>query len=165
MSKVKVLVVDDSQFVRRAVIRMFEGSAEIQVIDVAADGGMAIDLIKKLRPDVVTLDIKMPVMDGLEALERIMAECPTPVVMLSSLTEKGGESTLRALELGAVDFIDKSSAGGPMDITAIESELISKILTAAQVDVQKLRSASVIAERKTSPAPKVMQSKWEPRLS
>lgn len=140
VKKIKVLVVDDSAFVRRAIIRMFEGSADIQIIDVASDGEMALELIKKLHPDVVTLDVKMPVMDGLKALERIMIECPLPVVMLSSLTEKGGENTLRALELGAVDFIDKSTAGGPMDISAIAQELTAKIHIAVQVDVQKLQS-------------------------
>jgi two-component system chemotaxis response regulator CheB len=136
---IRVLVVDDSAFIRRAVIKIFEGHPDIRVIDVASDGEMAIELIKKLRPDVVTLDVKMPVLDGLAALQRIMKECPTPVVMLSSLTEKGGENTLRALELGAVDFIDKTSAGGAMDISGLAGELTSKILVAAWVDVLKLR--------------------------
>ncbi len=135
---IRVLIVDDSAFVRRALIRMFEKSPAIQVIDVAADGEMALDLAKRHRPDVITLDIRMPVLDGLGALERIMRECPTPVVMLSSLTEKGDDTTLKALELGAVDFVDKSSAGGPMDISSLAEELTAKILVAAQVDVTKL---------------------------
>jgi two-component system chemotaxis response regulator CheB len=117
---------------------MFENSAEIRIIDVAADGEMAIDLIKKLRPDVVTLDIQMPVLDGLTALGRIMKECPTPVVMLSSHTGKGGDKTLKALELGAVDFIDKASAGGPMDFSSITRDLTNKILVAARIDLNKL---------------------------
>ena len=102
-SRVRVLVVDDSAFVRRAIIRMFDNSKDISIIDVASDGQMAIDLIKKHQPDVVTLDVQMPVLDGISALERIMKECPVPVVMLSSLTGRGGEQTLRALELGAVE--------------------------------------------------------------
>ena len=142
IQKIRVLVVDDSAFVRRAIIRMFESSGDIQIVDVASDGEMALELIKKLHPDVVTLDVRMPVMDGLKALERIMVECPTPVVMLSSLTEKGGENTLKALELGAVDFIDKSTSAGPMDIAAITEELTSKIHIAAQVDMEKLQSRS-----------------------
>jgi len=145
--KIRVLVVDDSAFVRRAILRMFESCVDIQVIDVASDGEMALELVKKLRPDVITLDIKMPVMDGLKALERVMCECPTPVVMLSSLTEKGGENTLRALELGAVDFIDKSSSGGPMDIATLAKELMSKIRIAAKVDVGKLHSRSAAREK------------------
>jgi len=138
--KIRVLVVDDSAFVRRAIIRMLDNHPIIQVVDVASDGEMAIELIKKLHPDVVTLDIRMPILDGLSALERIMNECPTPVIMLSSLTEKGGENTLRALELGAVDFIDKSATGGAMDFTGIVGELISKIQVAARVEMRKLQA-------------------------
>jgi two-component system chemotaxis response regulator CheB len=140
--KVKVLVVDDSAFVRRAIIRMFENSSVISIVDVASDGAMAIDLIKKVHPDVVTLDVQMPVLDGLSALARIMTECPTPVVMLSSLTGKGGDQTLKALDLGAVDFIDKSSAGGSMDFTNLQQELTSKILVAARIDLKKLTKSN-----------------------
>ena len=136
--KIRVLVVDDSAFIRRAIIKMFENSAEIQIIDVAADGEMAIELIKKHRPDVVTLDVQMPILDGLTALERIMRECPTPVIMLSSITGKGGDKTLKALELGAVDFIDKASAGGPMDFAGIARELTGKIMVAAGINLDKL---------------------------
>ncbi len=138
VNKVRVLVVDDSAFVRRAIIRMFENSPSISIIDVASDGAMAIELIKKLRPDVVTLDVQMPVLDGLSALERIMKECPVPVVMLSSLTGRGGDQTLKALDLGAVDFIDKSAAGGPMEFGNLLQELTSKILVAARIDMEKL---------------------------
>lgn len=147
--KIRVLVVDDSAFVRRAIIRMFENSPEISIIDVAADGEMAIDLIKRNRPDVVTLDVQMPVLDGLSALARIMKECPTPVVMLSSLTGKGGDQTLKALELGAVDFIDKSSAGGSMEFNRLQQELTSKILVAARIDLSKIRNQSEKADVKT----------------
>lgn len=138
LGKVRVLVVDDSAFIRRAIIRMFDSSVDISIIDVAADGAMAIDLIKKLNPDVVTLDIQMPVLDGLSALERIMQECPLPVIMLSSTTGKGGEQTLKALELGAVDFIDKSSAGGPMEFYNLINELTAKIMVASRIDMKKL---------------------------
>jgi len=150
-NKIRVLVVDDSAFVRRAIIRMFEDSSDISIIDVASDGVMAIELIKKLQPDVVTLDVQMPVLDGLSALERIMKECPVPVVMLSSLTGKGGDQTLRALELGAVDFIDKSSAGGPMEFGNLLRELTSKIHVAARIDLQKLVKQKPV-ERPVSPA-------------
>lgn len=141
-SKIRVLVVDDSAFVRRAIIRMFDNHPLISIIDVASDGAMAIDLIKQHKPDVVTLDVQMPVLDGLSALERIMRECPTPVVMLSSLTGKGGDQTLKALDLGAVDFIDKSSAGGPMEFNNLLQELTSKILVAASIDLKKLTNSS-----------------------
>lgn len=136
--KIRVLVVDDSSFIRRMIIKMFESHPDIRIIDVAADGEMAIRLIKELHPDVVTLDVQMPVLDGIAALERIMEECPVPVVMLSSLTGKGGDQTLRALDLGAVDFIDKSSAGGPMEFATLVNELAAKLIVAANVDLNKL---------------------------
>lgn len=136
--RIRVLVVDDSAFIRKAIIRMFDCHPLISIIDVAADGAMAIELIKAHSPDVVTLDIQMPVLDGLSALKRIMTECPTPVVMLSSLTGKGGEQTLKALELGAIDFIDKASAGGSMDFSSIARELAEKIMIAAGIDLAKL---------------------------
>jgi two-component system, chemotaxis family, protein-glutamate methylesterase/glutaminase len=136
--KIRVLVVDDSAFVRRSIVRMYEGSDDIEVVELASNGAEALELIKRLRPDVVTLDVMMPVLDGLTALEMIMRECPTPVVMFSSLTGKGGEKTLKALDLGAVDFIDKSCAGGLMNFSSIARELTSKIKVAARVDVEKL---------------------------
>lgn len=154
--KIKLLIVDDSAFVRRTLIRMFENHSDIRIIDVASDGRMAVDLVMKLKPDVVTMDVKMPVLDGLSALQIIMKECPTPVIMLSSLTERGGENTLKALELGAVDFVDKSAAGGVMDIAALAAELTAKILIAAKVDVYKLRGKySEFSEALTAHSPKV----------
>jgi len=143
-AKIRVLVVDDSAFVRRAIIRMFDSSPVISIVDVASDGAMAIELIKQQRPDVVTLDVQMPVLDGLSALERIMLECPTPVIMLSSHTGKGGDQTLRALDLGAVDFIDKSAAGGSMDFNNLLNELTSKILVAASIDLKKLNKSPAV---------------------
>jgi two-component system, chemotaxis family, protein-glutamate methylesterase/glutaminase len=132
-NKIRLLVVDDSSFTRRSLMRMFEDSAEIVVVGVACDGEMALAKVSELRPDVVTLDVCMPVMDGLTALERIMAEQPTPVIMLSCRTGRGGEDTMRALELGAVDFVDKGSAGGPMEICTLTRELTEKITVAAAV--------------------------------
>lgn len=148
--KIRVLVVDDSAFVRRAIIRMFEESLEIEVIGAAANGESAVELARTLRPDVITLDVQMPVLDGLSALELIMKECPAPVIMFSSLTGKGGEKTLKALEIGAVDFIDKSSAGGAMDIGALARELTGKIKVAACVDLEKLHGAA--RKREAAPA-------------
>jgi len=157
-SRVRVLVVDDSAFVRRAIIRMFENSPVISIVEVASDGAMAIDLIKQQRPDVVTLDVQMPVLDGLSALARIMKECPVPVIMLSSITGKGGDQTLRALDLGAVDFIDKSAAGGTMDFSNLLQELTSKILVAASIDMKKLNNNNS-SKNVTLPAPTVAKSK------
>ena len=142
-TRVRVLVVDDSPFMRRAVRRMLERSPQIEVAGEAADGVAAVEQVLLLRPDVVTLDVKMPVMDGLTALQQIMKRCPTPVVMLSYVTGAGGDETLRALELGAVDFIDKSTAAGAMEIGVIAEELVSKVLVAARVNVDKLGGCQV----------------------
>ncbi|MBU5637831.1 chemotaxis response regulator protein-glutamate methylesterase [Geomonas sp. Red69] len=147
--KIRVLVVDDSAFVRRAILRMFEKSPDIEVVGVAANGESAVELARSLRPDVITLDVQMPVLDGLSALELIMKECPAPVIMFSCLTGKGAEKTMKALDIGAVDFVDKSSAGGAMDIGALAKELTGKIKVAAGVDLEKLRAAA----RKAGTAP------------
>ncbi len=125
-SKIRVLVVDDSAFVRRAVERMLATSSDIQVVGTAADGEEGLRKAKALRPDVVTLDIKMPRLGGLETLERLMAEQPLPVLLMSTLTQEGAEVTLRGLELGAMDFVDKSSVQ-PMSMLSLADELIAKI--------------------------------------
>jgi two-component system chemotaxis response regulator CheB len=125
--RIRVLVVDDSAFVRRALDRMLGGAADIEVVGTAADGIEGIERAKALRPDVITLDIKMPRLGGLETMTRIMAECPTSVLLLSSLTQEGADVTLRGLELGALDFVDKSSVQGPMNLLGLADELLSKV--------------------------------------
>jgi two-component system chemotaxis response regulator CheB len=125
--KIRVLVVDDSAFVRQALSRMIGSAPDMEVVATAADGAEGIEKAQALQPDVVTLDVKMPKMDGLVALERIMAESPVPVLLLSSLTSEGADVTLRGLELGAVDFVDKSRVEGPMNLLALADELQAKI--------------------------------------
>ena len=126
-NQINVLVVDDSAFMRKSLSLLLESDPSIKVIDTAADGLMAIEKIKQLKPDLVTLDIEMPRMDGLTALGRIMKECPTPVLMVSSLTLEGADVTLKALELGAVDFIPKEMSFVSVSITSIKAELVSKV--------------------------------------
>src|SRR5690606_12746514 len=128
---VRVLVVDDSAFVRRAVERMLEEDTGIRVIGSAGNGAEAVSMVKELRPDVVILDVNMPHLDGLQALERIMTEAPTGVLMLSTLTREGAQTTLRALELGAVDFLDKGVVGSTMDIYQMAPTLREKVLAVA----------------------------------
>ena len=125
--KIRVLVVDDSTFVRQALSRMIGSAPDMEVVATAADGLEGLEKARTLRPDVVTLDIKMPRMDGLVALERIMAECPVPVLLLSSVTSEGADVTLRGLEKGALDFVDKSSVQGPMNLLALADELQRKV--------------------------------------
>jgi two-component system chemotaxis response regulator CheB len=123
---IRVLVVDDSAFVRQALTRML-GAPDVEVVATAVDGEDGVKKVCELRPDVVTLDIKMPRMGGLEALRRIMAACPTPVILLSSHTSEGAEVTLRGLELGAMDFVDKSSVQGHMNLLGLADELLAKV--------------------------------------
>lgn len=128
---VRVLAVDDSAFVLRAIERMVAEWEDVRLVGTARDGEAAIREAAELGPDVIVLDISMPGIDGLEALERIMATHPVPVILFSSLAKEDAEVTLRGLELGAVDFIDKGSAGTAMDIHALAPLLRSKILDAA----------------------------------
>ena len=118
--RVRVLVVDDSAFMRKAISTMLELDPEIEVVDTARDGLEAIEKVKALNPDLVTLDVEMPRMDGLTALKHIMEEHPLPVLMVSSLTTEGAEATLTALELGAVDFIPKDLSYVSLDIVKIK---------------------------------------------
>lgn len=125
--QIRVLVVDDSAFMRKALSMMLESDPDIKVIDTARDGAEAVEKTKALKPDLVTLDIEMPRMDGLAALRQIMAEEPVPVMMVSSLTTDGASATLDALELGAVDFIPKHSSFVSLDIVKIKDDLLVKI--------------------------------------
>ncbi|HEX2188009.1 MAG TPA: chemotaxis-specific protein-glutamate methyltransferase CheB [Longimicrobiaceae bacterium] len=125
--RARVLLVDDSAFVRRATERMLAPLAEVEVAGFAANGAEAVRLVRELRPDLVIMDLNMPGMDGMQALERIMAERPTPVLLLSSQTREGAEVTVRALEAGAVDFVDKSDAGTVMDIHGLAPVIREKV--------------------------------------
>jgi len=136
---IKVLVVDDSAFMRKAISTMLEKDSEIKVIGTARDGQEGLDMVRKLDPDIVTMDIEMPKMDGLTALRHIMMEAPRPVLMVSSLTTEGAESTLKAMELGAVDFIPKQLSKVSLDIIKIEKDLIARVKVVA---ARKMRHVS-----------------------
>jgi len=136
---IKVLVVDDSAFIRTIVSDMLGSDSRIEVVATARDGQEAIEKVTKLNPDVVTLDVEMPRLDGLAALGYIMSECPTPVVMLSAYTRSGSETTLKALEYGAVDFVLKPSGPASSNIREVKEELLAKVKIAAAVDVKKLK--------------------------
>jgi two-component system chemotaxis response regulator CheB len=135
--KIRVLVVDDSAYVISAVSKRLVADPDIEVIGSAKNGIEAVENVKNLRPDVVTMDIVMPEMDGIKALETIMAECPTPVVMLSALTSENAVETIRALELGAVDFYLKPSILKPAGDGSSNDVLIAKIKTAASSHLLK----------------------------
>lgn len=126
-NKIRVLVVDDSAFMRKAISMMISDDPEIEVIGTATNGEEGVEKVFELAPDLVTMDIEMPRMDGLTALRKIMKEKPTPVMMVSSLTSDGAQATLEALDLGAVDFIPKQLSYVSLDIVKIKQELIAKI--------------------------------------
>jgi len=124
---IRLLIVDDSPFMRRAISSLVEGESDIKVIGTAKDGQDAIRQIQDLKPDIATMDIEMPVMDGLTALKIIMEKFPIPIIMLSSLTEEGAKETLDALDLGAADYIPKNLSNVSLNILKIKDDLISKI--------------------------------------
>lgn len=134
---IKVLVVDDSAFMRKAISSMLQEDPEIKVIATAKDGLEAVQMVQELKPDIVTLDVEMPRMDGITALKEIMQKYPVPVIMVSSLTTEGAKVTLEALELGAVDFIPKNLAELSVNIVKIKPVLIEKIKTIAKRGIIK----------------------------
>lgn len=142
MKKIRVLCVDDSALVRSLMVEIINSHADMEVVAVAPDPLVARELIKEHNPDVLTLDVEMPRMDGLDFLERLMRLRPMPVVMVSSLTERNSDVTLRALELGAVDFVTKPKLG-----------LRDGLLDYSDLIADKIRAASIARPRRATPAP------------
>lgn len=127
MSRIKILVVDDSAFMRRVIKQMLESDQDIEVIATARDGLEGIEKAMSLAPDVITMDVEMPRMDGLEATAIIMEKCPTPILIVSSLTKEGAKATFDALDKGAADYISKNLVTSAIDILKIQDEIISKV--------------------------------------
>ena len=144
---INVLVVDDSAFMRKAISTMLDKDPGIKVVGMARDGQEGLEMVRKLNPDVVTMDIEMPKMDGLTALRHIMMEAPRPVLMVSSLTTEGAEATLKAMELGAVDFIPKQLSKVSLDIIKIEKDLIDRVKTVAARNMRHVRPRPAAAPR------------------
>ena len=138
-NKITVVVVDDSAFMRKALSSMLNNDPNIDVVATAKNGKEGLDVIRQYNPDVVTMDIEMPEMDGLTALKRVMMEMPRPVIMVSSLTTDGAEATLKAMENGAVDFIPKQLSKVSLDIIKIEEELREKVRSVARRRVAPVR--------------------------
>ncbi|PJN87160.1 protein-glutamate methylesterase/protein-glutamine glutaminase [Bacillus sp. mrc49] len=150
MSKVRVLIVDDSAFMRKLISEFLSEESRIEVIGTARNGKDALEKIKALKPDVVTLDVEMPVMDGLQALNLIMNECPTSVVMLSSTTKVGTENTFAAMSSGAFDFVAKPSGAISLDLHKIKKELHEKVMAASRANVHKLQKNALNIEKSPS---------------
>lgn len=140
MGKIKVLIVDDSIFMRKLISDFVSKDDRLEVAATAKNGLEAIELTEKLKPDVITMDVEMPEMDGLTALKHIMQRFPTPVLMVSSLTEKGAYETIKALQLGAVDFIQKPSGSVSLDLFRVREELILKIKAVAKARLAKIEA-------------------------
>ncbi len=135
VKKVRVLVVDDSAFMRKVMQGIISADASLQVIGEAGDGREAVALAESLRPDVISMDINMPHMDGLGATEIIMSQNPRPIVIVSSESHEGARGTLRALQLGAVDFVSKPASAINLDMNSVREELTRKLKMAAKVRV------------------------------
>lgn len=146
MGKIRVLVIDDSALIRKILTEVLSSSPEIEVVGAAADPLIAREMIKQLNPDVLTLDIEMPHMDGITFLSNLMRLRPTPVVMISTLTEHGAEATLNALALGAVDFIAKPKVDVVNTLNDYADEIISKVIVAAQAKVGAVQNRAVRAK-------------------
>ena len=143
---IRILIADDSAFMRKVLSDLFRAQPDFEVVGTATNGRDAVEKVERLSPDLLTLDVQMPEMDGLNALAVIMEKHPMPVVMLSSLTQEGTEETVRALSLGAVDFISK--AGGAISrIDTISDEILAKCRAAAQANVRGALAGTRAAER------------------
>ena len=163
--KFRVLVVDDSAFMCKVLEAIFNADSQLQVVGRAKDGREAISLAESLKPDVITMDLNMPHMDGLQATATIMTNNPRPIVIVSSESKEGAASTLKALELGAIDFVTKPSSAIDLDMQSIKEELLRKVRVAAKVRV--VRTASRLANAiqappkgTTAPAAKALQLSW-----
>ena len=151
-NKIRVLVVDDSALVRGLLSEIIDRQSDMCCVGAAADPLLAREMIRNLNPDVITLDIEMPRMDGLDFLQRLMRLRPMPVVMVSTLTERGADVTLKALELGAVDFVSKPKVGVADGLRQLGLDITDKIRTAARARVHRLAAAPAPTAAGAAPA-------------
>lgn len=155
LKPIRVLIVDDSPFIRMSLKAVLSKEPGIEVVDTAKDGKEGIMKLQTLKPDVVTMDVEMPVMNGLQALEEIMRWQPTPVIILSAVTTNGAKLTMKALELGAVEVVAKPSGRQGDDLTALSEDLTMKVKSAAGIDTSRLSKGwgtaqDILAVKKTT---------------
>jgi two-component system, chemotaxis family, protein-glutamate methylesterase/glutaminase len=165
--KFRVLVVDDSAFMRKVLETIFNADDHLQVVGQAKDGREAVSLADSLKPDVITMDINMPHVDGLQATAEIMTTNPRPIVIVSSESREGAASTLRALELGAIEFVAKPSSGIDLDMQSVKEDLLRKVRMAAKVRVVRTASrlASTIQTAGGKPMPREAPATNRPAAS
>jgi two-component system chemotaxis response regulator CheB len=156
--KTRVLIVDDSAFMRKVLEEIIRTDPKMEVVGLAKDGREALTMAASLQPDVMTMDINMPRMDGIEATQHIMTQNPRPIVIVSSESRQGAASTLRALELGAIDFVTKPSSGIDLDMKNVRDELLRKLKMAAKVRVVRTAArhdaAGAVEARPQAPSAK-----------
>ena len=151
--KFRVLIVDDSAFMRKVLENIFNADDMLQVAGHAKDGREAVTMAESLKPDVITMDINMPHVDGLQATAEIMTTNPRPIVVVSSESRDGAASTLKALELGAIEFVGKPSSGVDLDMQSVKEDLLRKVRMAAKVRVVRTASRLASTLQKTGSAP------------
>jgi two-component system chemotaxis response regulator CheB len=152
--KIRVLIADDSAFMRKVLVSIISAEAALEVVGEARDGREAVSLSETLNPDVITMDINMPHVDGLQATEIIMSTRPRPIVIVSSESRQGADVTLKALELGAIDFVAKPSSGVDLDMNTVRDELVRKIRVASKVRVVRTAVRSRLGEEIAGSAPR-----------
>lgn len=162
MSKIRVLVVDDSAFMRKVISDIINKDNDLELIGTARNGKDALKKLKVLNPDVITLDVEMPEMNGLEALEEIMSIKPIPIIMLSSLTKKGAEITIQALAKGAVDFVQKPGGTISLNLFEVEKELTTKIKLAYKANIKEVSEEIIVSKPQISPISPKLQGRKLP---
>jgi two-component system, chemotaxis family, protein-glutamate methylesterase/glutaminase len=160
--KFRVLIVDDSAFMRKVLETILNSDDQLQVVGQAKDGREAVTLAESLKPDVITMDINMPHVDGLQATAQIMTTNPRPIVIVSSESREGAASTLKALELGAIEFVAKPSSGIDLDMQSVKEDLLRKVRMSAKVRVVRTASRlastlQAVANTPANPGPRVAQ--------
>lgn len=152
--KIRVLIADDSAFMRKVLTSIISADPQMEVIGEARDGRDAVNQAAAVKPDVITMDINMPNMDGLQATEVIMSTNPRPIVIVSSESRDGADITLKALELGAIDFVAKPSSGIDLDMNSVREELCRKLRIASKVRVVRTAAKTKLAQEIASSAPR-----------